>query len=73
MKDHVFVSVVRVGGRIRVHTYGPYTKSQAQRERRLTASTLPKECVVALVACKVIDIDKLNEEIQTDGIGEVEA
>lgn len=66
MKDHVLVSVVRVGERIVVHAYGPYTKEQAQRERRLVSSTLPRECIIKISACKVIDIDKMNEELETE-------
>lgn len=72
MKDHVLVTVVRVGERVRIHVYGPYTKERAQRERRLVTSALPRESIVSVVATKVIDIDKMNEELETDGTGEVE-
>lgn len=73
MKNHVLVTVVRVNDRIVVHAYGPYTKEQAQRERRLVSSTTPRESIIRISACKVIDIDKLNEEIQTESPEETDA
>lgn len=73
MKDHVVIAVIRrSNGRILVHAYGPYTKSTAHRERRLLSSSTPREYVISITANRVIDIDKMNQELETSGIVEDE-
>lgn len=67
MKTHVVVTIYTVPGEpVLVHTYGPYTESRAKRERTKTMQEWREQVEngrLRVVACKMIDIDAMNNRI----------
>ncbi len=66
MKGHVVVTVYTGKGVPTIHAYGPYTKVQANNERRKMRRDYSDEVsagTLLVSACKTIDIDAMNARL----------
>lgn len=67
MLTHVVVTVyTNHKGKVVTHAYGPYTASRAAYERKKIIADhwwLSEDESLQVTACKMLDVDKLNREL----------
>lgn len=66
-KNHVVVTIYIGPKRTVVHTYGPYTWQKATAEKRRLTKVAVREWPpdsVRIAVCKMIDIDRMNAELE---------